>query len=234
MRRPAEAEALLIIHPGYFHRNDEAVTLRTISASLEAVAADAAERRVRLSLETEPDDSWGPRVGADVGRLASVVEAVNAWCEGRGIPPVACVTMDVEHTLVAHWGRHDRARRDMEQYGGLIEHLHVVRPLDLFDGPPPAPGRSGPPTFLRRLLRKSRSPGAHGTIAPPGGDADFEGLVRAALLYTNWRRIGVVNLEVMPGWFYPMSPFLRGARPFQMLASLRLLRRLAADSPVHD
>jgi len=202
--------------------------VRTIASLLQRCAERAAELRVRLTIESEPTSRWGPRVGSDFGRLARIVETANEWCEARGIPPVAAITIDLEHTLIAHWGRHEYVAGDLRRHGRLIEHVHIVRPLDLFDRLPPHDPRPErkPPGKLVRIFAGSRCPGAHATIAPPGGDAEFEALIIAARDLTNWRRIGVFNLEVMPPWFYPTCFLTRGSRPHEMLASIRLLRSL--------
>ena len=230
MRAPAEGESLLVIHPGFLYRDDIEVTHRAIVEVLRRCAETAAERRVRLTVETEPETRLGHRVGSDLKNLARIVEDVNGDCDRRGLPSVAAITLDLEHNLITAWGNHDEVHRDIERYGALIEHVHVVRPLDLFDKierRSPASWRRRPGR-LERMFTDSHCPGAHATIAPEIRDTRFEGLILAALKETHWKRIGVFNLEVMPPWFYPSDMLRRGSRPHEILASLRLLRKLVS------
>ena len=230
MRRPSGGEALLVMHPGYQYRDDLETSVQSVVAALQSSAEHAAELDVRLSIENEPTSRWGRHVGCDVGVLARIVESVSEWCEARGIPPVACITLDVEHGLCAAWGRHELVHEAMERYGRLIESVHFVRPVDEFDpeGPPdPLPWHKFP-NRLQRIFGDAGCPGAHGTVAPPGGDPKLEELIIAACEKTNWRRIGVFNFEAMPPWFYPTRMRTRGSRPHEILAGLRLLRRLTS------
>ena len=230
LRRPAGSEIALVIHPGIVWEDDPDRAERTLARALILAAEHAAERRVRLTVETEPLCSWGLRVGQDIRRLVRIVEEVNAWCDHRGLPDVAGITLDLEHSLIAAWGDADRVAEEIERYGGRIDHVHVVAPKDIFErcGPPQTPAWGERVRLFDRAFRP-RTANAHRSIA---GDERMERLVRLALTRTNWRRIGVINFEVLPPFYYAgygIRALGRGSTAAGTLASVRRLRRILAE-----
>ena len=232
-RRPASGEAALVLHPGAAWLGDPDAAADTVTRVLIESAERAAALRVRICLETEPPNHWALCIGEDIGRLARVVENVNENCEKRGLPAVAAITMDLEHSLIAAWGREEEVVEQMDRCGRLIEHIHVVSPLDLFETlDPPLPAAWGKPVgLLRRRIFPPPTANAHRTIAPPEGDPRIERLVVAAVGKTNWRRIGVFNLEVLPPLYYLHRWRGRGATVRQTLAGIRRLKELFSGCP---
>lgn len=228
LRRPAGGEALLVLHPGSVWRDDVPASVRNVVDVLCRCAERAEEMGVRLSLETEARSQWWVRLGTDIKNLAAIAEKVNEWCEARGLAPAVGITMDLEHSLISAWGDEERVMGEIERFGGLIEYVHVVRPLDIFDSmPPPDPlPWNRPAGLFRRRRMLTASANAHGTIAPPGGDPRLERLILAARDGTNWRRSGVFNFEALPAWYYAPRPGERGASPEAQVAGLRRLREL--------
>ena len=231
LRRPAGGETALVLHPGIVWEDDPDRAVKTIARVLILAAEHAAERRVRLTVETEPLCPWAFRVGQDMGRLVRIVEEVNEWCDRRGLPDVAGITLDLEHSLIAAWGDADRVTEEIERYGRSICHLHVVAPKDIFSrhAPPKSPAWGTRVSLLQRLFRPPTA-NAHRSIA---GDERVERLIRLALERTNWRRIGAINFEVLPPFYYA-SYFTRalgrGATAAGTLASVRRLRELMAEA----
>ena len=232
LRRPAEGEAALVLHPGHAWQDDAAATTSNISHVLQLCADLAAEQRVRLTVETEPVSPWGECVGQDMSRLGQIVEEVNEWCERRGLPPAAAITMDIEHSVIAAWGREDKVLEDIEGYGHMIDYVHVVRPRDIFDQvPPPKLLPQGERVgFLRRHFFRPVSANAHMSLAPSGEDPRTERIILAALERTNWQRIGVFNFEALPTWYYTPSSWTRGATAREQLAGIRRLRELVSGA----
>lgn len=228
LRRPAGGEALLVIHPGRAWRDDVAASIHAAAEVLRRCAERAEELNVRLSLETEAPSHWRLLLGSEIANLAAIAEEVNGWCEARGLAPAAGITLDLEHSLISAWGDEERVLGEIERFGGMVEYVHVVRPLDIFGSvprPKPLPWHA-PAGLWRRRRMLTSSANAHGTVAPPGGDARLERLILAAKEGTNWRRTGVFNFEALPAWYYAPRPGERGTSPDEQVAGMKRLREL--------
>ncbi|HRU06611.1 MAG TPA: TIM barrel protein, partial [Candidatus Brocadiia bacterium] len=232
LRRPPEGPSLLVLHPGAAWRDDLEASVQNIARLLIAAAPCAVENHVRLALETEPISPWARNVGQSIHDIARAVVLVNEWTSRRGLPPAACLNMDIEHSLISAWGRADAVIEEIKAWGSLIEGLHFVSPKNVFHLIPPTVSRpwDRPAGLLRRRLFKPRTANAHNTIAPPRAHPGLERIMRAALRHTAWRNIGAVNFEALPAGYYAPRPRGRGCSIADMLAGLRHLRRLLAET----